>query len=129
MRRLHAIAVVATAGMLVLAGCGGGDDGGGDDGGGAASADAGKDLFSATCASCHGPDAKGLPGSGKNLVTSQFVADQTDDELVDFITVGRAADDPENTTGVAMPAKGGNPSLTDDDLADIVAYLRTINEG
>lgn len=31
-----------------------------------------------------------------------------------------------NTTGVAMPPKCGNPSLTDQDLADVVAYLRTL---
>jgi len=25
-----------------------------------------------------------------------------------------------------MPPKGGNPSLTDEDLADVVAFLRTL---
>ena len=34
--------------------------------------------------------------------------------------------DPANTTGIPMPAKGGlNPDLTDTDLAQIVAYMRT----
>ena len=28
---------------------------------------------------------------------------------------------------LTMPPKGGNPSLSDDDLADIAAYLRTLN--
>ena len=36
---------------------------------------------------------------------------------------GRPAADPANTTGVPMPAKGGNPALTRDDLADIVGRL------
>ena len=36
--------------------------------------------------------------------------------------------DPANTTGVAMPPKGGNPALKEADLADIVAYLRTLEK-
>jgi disulfide bond formation protein DsbB len=33
-----------------------------------------------------------------------------------------------NTTGVAMPARGGTPPLTDSELVDVLAYLRSINE-
>jgi mono/diheme cytochrome c family protein len=29
---------------------------------------------------------------------------------------------------VAMPPKGGNPALSEEDLADVVAYLRTLEE-
>ena len=39
---------------------------------------------------------------------------------------GRPADDPANTTGVAMLPKGGNPSLTDADLTDIVHFLKSL---
>lgn len=85
----------------------------------------GKTHF-AVCAGCHGMDAKGLPNLGKSLVASAFVADQTDAELIAFLKIGRAADDPLNTTGVAMPPKGGNPALDDEDLQDLVAYLRTL---
>lgn len=89
---------------------------------------AGQSQFSTTCVTCHGPDAKGLPGLGKDLVTSEFVASKTDDELVTFLKTGRSTSDPLNTTGIDMPAKGGNPALTDDDLYDIVAYLRSIHQ-
>jgi mono/diheme cytochrome c family protein len=89
---------------------------------------AGQVLFTATCAACHGPAAQGLPGLGKNLVASEFVAGLTDRELVEFITVGRTPDDPLNTTGVTMPAKGGRATLTDQDLYDIVAYIRSIRQ-
>lgn len=94
----------------------------------AASGDAthGGELFAATCATCHGPDAAGLPNLGANLINNEFVASNSDAEMVEFITVGRAADDPANTVGVAMPPRGGNPLLTDQDLADIVAFLRTL---
>lgn len=88
----------------------------------------GKKLFTSSCSSCHGPDAKGLPGLGKDLVTSQFVASQTDPELLAFIKKGRPASDPANTTQVDMPPKGGNPALTDANLDDIIAYIRSIHQ-
>jgi len=86
----------------------------------------GKKIFRGTCVACHASDAKGLPGLGKNLHDNEFVQSTTDDELVAFIETGRPADDPQNTTGVAMPPKGGNPALTESDLRDVVAFLRTL---
>lgn len=47
-------------------------------------------------------------------------------ELVEFIKVGRSASAPSNTTGIAMPPKGGNLALSDQDLFNIVAYLRAL---
>ena len=90
--------------------------------------DLGKKLFITTCVVCHGGDGQGLPGLGKNLVTSEFVAGQSDGDLVKFIKVGRTPDDPLNTTGVTMPPKGNNPALTDEDLYNIVAYIRSLRE-
>lgn len=95
--------------------------------GGEADASNGEDLFVVTCAACHGPNAEGVSGLGPALADNEFVQGLSDDDLITFIEVGRATDDPDNTTGVAMPPKGGNPSLTDSDLVDIVAFLRTIN--
>jgi mono/diheme cytochrome c family protein len=89
---------------------------------------AGKDKFEATCSACHGPDAKGKPGLGKDLTTSAFAKGKTDDELVAFVTHGRDPSDPLNTTGVAMPPRGGNPALQDNDLYDIVAFIRTLEQ-
>ena len=124
------IAMLFALGGIVTA-CGGSEEGAtkGDNtaqgSGGGGSAD-GKELYAGTCASCHGPDAKGLDGLGKDLTTSEFAIDMSDDDLVTFIKQGRPASDPANTTGVDMPAKGGNPALTDDDLHSIVTYLRTL---
>ena len=84
----------------------------------------GEAIFAGTCATCHGPEAEGIPGLGLPLVDSEFVQSMTDAELIAFIEAGRLASD--GTTGVAMPPKGGNPSLTDQDIADVVAYLRTL---
>lgn len=129
MRKLYRAVPVALmlAAGLTLAACGGGDDDGGGDGGGAAGdAGNGEELFAATCAACHGEDATGLEGLGKDLTNSEFSDGLSDADLAAFIIAGRTADDPANTTGVAMPPKGGNPSLTEDEIDDIVAYLRTL---
>jgi mono/diheme cytochrome c family protein len=89
---------------------------------------AGQKLFAGTCSACHGPAGEGLPGLGKDMTTSEFIAGKSDDELVAFIKVGRDPSDPLNTTGVAMPPKGGNPALNDEDLYHLVAYIRTIHK-
>jgi len=89
---------------------------------------AGQTKFMSTCSACHGPNAKGIPGLGKDLTTSTFAKGLADSELVAFVIKGRDASEPLNTTGVAMPPKGGNPALTEKDLGDIVAYLRTLEK-
>ena len=107
------------------------DSGQGDGGATAVDSDLaaqGESLF-ILCAACHGPDARGVPGLGKDLVDSEFVISLTDEELADFIITGRPIWDPENTTGLDMPAKGGNPAMSNDDIDAIVAYIRLLAGG
>jgi disulfide bond formation protein DsbB len=85
----------------------------------------GESLF-VQCAACHGPDGRGLPGLGLDLIASQFVDENDDEALLNFVLIGRPVWDPANTTGVDMPPKGGNPALTDEDILKIIAYLRTL---
>lgn len=80
----------------------------------------------AICTACHGLNAQGVPGIGKDLVHSEFVHGLTDEELREFIIVGRSFSDPLNTTGMMMPARGGNPSMTDEQIDTIVVYLRSL---
>ncbi len=86
----------------------------------------GEQLFM-LCSACHGSDGRGLPNLGKDLVASEFVAGLTDQELLDFIKVGRPIWDPLNTTGIDMPGKGGNPAMTDDDIWAIITYIRDLS--
>lgn len=88
----------------------------------------GSSLFQTSCSACHGQAAQGVPGLGKNLIESEFVHDMDDEALLQFIIVGRMPWDEANTTGIAMPAKGGNPALTDDNLRSIIAYIRTASD-
>jgi disulfide bond formation protein DsbB len=87
----------------------------------------GQALFASYCSACHGPAGEGITGLGKPLTTSEFVGGLSDEELLAFIKVGRAPDDPLNTSGVLMPPKGGNPALTDEQLQAIIAYIRSIH--
>jgi disulfide bond formation protein DsbB len=88
----------------------------------------GKTLFSSSCGACHGPEAKGLPNLGKDLTTSDFVKSHSDEQLIDFVKKGRPASDPANTTGIDMPPKGGNPVLNDENLNDIITFVRSLSE-
>lgn len=120
---------------LALAACGGGSSDDGDTDTtptttpSAESGDiaAGSVVYSSTCVACHGANAEGIEGLGKELAPSQFVVDHTEAELAAFIKVGRPAGDPDNTQGVDMPPKGGNPALDDKDLLDVAAYLKSLN--
>ena len=87
----------------------------------------GRDLFVSACSACHGPNGEGMEGLGKPFTTSQFVKDASDKELMTMIKMGRPVWDAANTTGVDMPPKGGNPAITDDELNDIITYIRSID--
>jgi disulfide bond formation protein DsbB len=83
--------------------------------------------YQGTCGVCHGRDASGLRGLGSPLVGSEFVRTRSESELVGFLVAGRGRQDVGNTTGLPMPARGGNPGLSDDDLTAIVRYLRYLD--
>lgn len=111
--------------VVALTACGGGESAAPTPAGDPAK---GQELFVTSCSACHGPEGKGVPGLGKDMTGSEFIAGKSDTELLQFIKQGRDPSDPLNTTGVAMPPKGGNPSLGDEDLQNIVAYIRTIHQ-
>ena len=130
------VVIVFAALTLLLAACGGGsgvldpDDipGGGGDGGAVEVEPGdpvqGATVYASTCAACHGASFEGIDGLGKALVPNEFVAEQSEEDLAFFLAVGRPADDPANDTGVDMPPRGGNPSLSDQDLRNVSAYLQ-----
>ena len=84
MRRLTLIGTLIILLTLILVACGGGDEAepaaapAGD-------AAAGQVAFQQTCSACHGPDAKGLPNLGKDMTTSTFIKEQSDDQLLAFL--------------------------------------------
>lgn len=88
----------------------------------------GESAYLMACIACHGPAGEGIDGLGKPLADSDFIAGLTDEELLQFVIVGRPTTHPENTSGIAMPPRGGRPNLGDAEIRDIVAYLRTLQD-
>ncbi|MBL8762744.1 MAG: c-type cytochrome [Phycisphaerae bacterium] len=86
----------------------------------------GDTLFHSTCIACHGKGGVGIQGNGKALVNNPFIQSLDDDSLLAFVKQGRSPSDRASTTGIQMPPKGGNPALSDDDVLDIISYLRTL---
>ena len=121
LRSRRLVALVAAAPMVLAVACAGGPKATPEE------LAAGEKIFMTTCATCHGKDAHGLPKLGKDLHANQFIKENSDQQLIDYVKAGRLASDPLNTTGVAMPPKGGNPALTDVDIANAVKYLRTLD--
>jgi len=87
----------------------------------------GKAIYVTSCSSCHGPNGEGLEGLGKAFTTSAFVTSSSDKDLMTMIKMGRPIWDAANTTGLDMPSKGGNPALSNDQLTEIIGYIRSIN--
>ena len=120
LRKFLSAALLIAGPAFLLANCGGSS--------GTSSADAsqGRESYMATCALCHGAEGEGKSRLGKALQDNSFVGSLSDEELVEFLKEGRPSWDPANERGIDMPPKGGNPALTDEDLMEIVAYLRTL---
>lgn len=86
----------------------------------------GKQLFADNCAICHGKHGQGIALVGQDLQTSKLVLSLPMAQIVAFIKHGRAATNPINHRHIAMPPFGGNANLTNQNLYDIVAYLRKL---
>ena len=67
-----------------------------------------------------------MPRQGANLRASKFIAEHTDEQLVAFLRQGRTPADPTSIMGMLMPPRGGNQTLDDPALAEIVAFLREV---
>lgn len=85
----------------------------------------GKKVFM-NCIACHGKDGAGLANLGADLRHSEFVKTSSDEQLLAFVKVGRLASDPNTKMKLNMPAKGGNPALKDNQIQDVIAYIRSL---
>ncbi len=88
--------------------------------------DKGKAVFSKTCITCHGPTGRGMPNLAPSLAGSQFIGGADDAAVAGVIRLGRALGEPNNKSGKVMPARGGNPFLTEEDISHLVAFVRAI---
>ncbi|MBT3321522.1 MAG: c-type cytochrome [Anaerolineae bacterium] len=79
-------------------------------------AEAGEALYKETCAGCHGSEGQG--GVGKRMQPNDFITESTNADVFAFTQAGRE--------GTAM--QGYKGILTEEQLANIIAFLRTWQE-
>jgi mono/diheme cytochrome c family protein len=86
-------------------------------------------LYGQNCATCHGANLEGGIGAVLNPIDKlPGVANSLDPAfLIQIITNGRQPQtgDPKS---IAMPPKGGNPNLADQDIKDMAAYIIQQNQ-
>lgn len=107
--------LVVLAGMVISA-CG---PGGGAPSGGGGSTSAGGALFQATCASCHGADLRGTE-KGPPFLDPTYAPNHHGDAA--FLSAVRQGVRPHHWNFGPMPPV--QPVLSDQEVADIVAYVR-----
>jgi len=74
------------------------------------------------CFTCHGQDAKGVPGLGADLTDKEWThTDGTYGDIVATILKGAS-----NASGAVMPPRGG-PPLTDDQVKSVAAYVWSLS--
>ena len=80
----------------------------------------GEQIYTQTCIACHGGNGAGTVPGAPNFPSKNSPLSKSDDELVKNISEGF------QTPGspMAMPAKGGNSKLNEQDVRNVLAYIR-----
>jgi disulfide bond formation protein DsbB len=78
-------------------------------------------LYNESCGGCHGP-----ANAGMQLIRPEFLAQNSDLQVLALIRNGRSATDAQNFSGKAMPANGGRIGLTDEELLRLIRYMREV---
>ncbi|OFW66088.1 MAG: hypothetical protein A2Z12_10225 [Actinobacteria bacterium RBG_16_68_21] len=86
---------------------------------------AGEQLYQANCAACHGPDLRGT-AVGPPFLDVIYAPNHHSDES--FQRAAEVGVQPHHWNFGPMPAVGANAGLTRDDVALIVAYVRSEQE-
>lgn len=80
----------------------------------------GRRIYEETCVACHGADGKGALEGVPDLTGANGRLAKSDDALLRNMIEGFQSPG----SPMPMPPKGGNPGLTDQDMADVLAYIR-----
>jgi len=82
--------------------------------------DHGKAVYEGTCVACHGPEGHGsVPGAPDFADADAIFAQKRQTLLTNMAEGLRRPGSP-----MGMPPRGGDDSLTDQDLLDALAYIR-----
>lgn len=98
----------------------------------------GKDIFASNCVACHGPEgAKGIdnPGSDDGTVPTLNPIDETiiDANAKTYATnldlfVEHGSTPSGKSPAVSMPSFGDSKTLTPQQIADVIAYVMSLNK-
>lgn len=80
----------------------------------------GEAVYEQTCIACHGANGKGTVPGAPDLTDPTCRLSQPDGVLMRNITDGFQS----KGSPMAMPPKGGNSSLTEEDIRAVLAYIR-----
>lgn len=87
----------------------------------------GRILYNSNCATCHGPDGRGLENLAPPLLNSEFVS-KNKERLIAIMLYGMhgplSVNDKDYTFLNAMPGIGTNENLTDENIRDIGNFIR-----
>lgn len=84
----------------------------------------GKDIYVQNCLPCHGGNGKGaFPGISDLTQVKVFKSSSTSNELL-FQYIEPIKKGVKSSNGMYMPPKGGNPNLTDQDIKEVLQYMR-----
>jgi mono/diheme cytochrome c family protein len=86
-----------------------------------ANAAAGAQVFNQTCVACHGDDGKGIMPGMPDFTQAGGVLSLPTKTLEQRITDGYS----DGNAPMAMPPKGNNSSLSQADILNVIAYLRS----
>lgn len=118
------VAGLASAGTLKVAGMEGHAGPAGTDAtmasAGASAPASGEAIYGRSCIACHGADGAGVLPGVPDFTAPGGLLTQPDAVLIERITKGYQSPG----SPLAMPPKGGDPSLTAQQIRDVLAYLR-----
>ncbi len=80
----------------------------------------GAEKFGETCVACHGENGKGTMAGIPDFTSKKGPLQKSDEALIESITDGLEREEAD----LAMPPLGGNDELTDQDVVDLLAYIR-----
>ena len=120
MKRMRSLIVVLlAAGMLVLAQAASADDS--HTAPSPADPVAGAAVFHQTCVVCHASNGRGTMPGMPDFTRADGVLALPTAELTSRITHGFY----DGKAPMAMPVKGDNPNLTQGDIRNVIAYMRS----
>jgi len=77
-------------------------------------------VYNSTCIACHGADGKGVLPGAPDLTDKSGRLSKADDMLFKNIVDGFQSPG----SPMAMPPKGGNSNLSDQDIKNVIVYMR-----